>query len=72
VSLSVNTAAGKRRWTTTADDYPLYLSVGGLPVRATACSGTSNPQTFTVDALPVARTAGATVELWDPRPVGIG
>lgn len=58
-------------WTTAADDYPVHLSVGGVRVRATACSGTSSPQTMTVDALPVARGSGAPVALWDPRPLGL-
>lgn len=70
-SLSVATTVGAL-WTTTADDYPLMLSVGGLPVRATGCSGSSSPQTVTVDALPVARAAGAPVQLWEPRRLGMG
>lgn len=51
-------------WTTVADDYPLYLNVGGIRVRATACSGASSPQTFTVDALASARAAGLFVSVW--------
>lgn len=70
-SLSVATPSGPL-WTTTADDYPLVLSVGGIPVRATACSGSSSPQTFTVDPLPYSRSSGSPVELWDPRPLGLG
>ncbi|MEV6879732.1 hypothetical protein [Amycolatopsis sp. NPDC051128] len=62
-SLSVATPSGPL-WTTTADDYPLYLDVGGIQVRATACTGSSSPQTFTVDALPVARAAGLSVSVW--------
>jgi hypothetical protein len=62
-SLSVATPSGPL-WTTVADDYPLYLDVGGIQVRATACSGASSPQTFTVDALPVARSAGLSVSVW--------
>ncbi|MFD5244992.1 hypothetical protein ACFWIW_10635 [Amycolatopsis sp. NPDC058340] len=62
-SLSVATPAGPL-WTTVADDFPLYLDVGGIKVRATACSGASSPQTFTVDALPVARAAGLSVSVW--------
>jgi hypothetical protein len=69
-SLSVATTVGPL-WTTTADDYPLQLSVGGIEVRATACSGASSPQTMTVDALPIARAAAAPVALWDPRPLGL-
>jgi hypothetical protein len=62
-SLSVATPSGPL-WTTVADDYPMYLDVGGVKVRATACSGASSPQTFTVDALPVARAAGLSVSVW--------
>ena len=71
-SLSVATTGTGALWTTAADDYPLTLSVGGLPVRATACSGSSSPQTMTVDPLPVARSSGAPVQLWEPRRVGMG
>jgi hypothetical protein len=59
-------------WTTAADDYPLWLEVDGLPVRATACTGASNPQTFTIDPLQVPRAVGAQVQLWRPRVLGMG
>jgi len=70
-SLSVATSSGAL-WTVDSEEYPLYLNVGGLKVRATACSGSSSPQTFTVDALAAARSSGAEVALWDPRPIGLG
>jgi len=63
--------AGGPLWTTDADDYPMTLSVGGIPVVATACSGASSPQTFTVDPLPLDRADGVPVALWDPRPIGL-
>lgn len=69
-SLAVATPSGPL-WTTTADDYPLTLDVGGVPVVATACSGASSPQTFTVTALEFDRPVGAPVKLWDPRPLGL-
>lgn len=62
-SLSVATPSGPL-WSTVADDYPLYLDVAGVQVRATACTGAASPQTFTVDALPVARAAGLSVSVW--------
>ncbi|UOZ10550.1 hypothetical protein [Amycolatopsis sp. WQ 127309] len=62
-TLKVKTPSGPL-WTTTADDFPLYLNVGGIQVRATACSGSTNPQTFTVDALPTSRTTGDDVSVW--------
>lgn len=69
---SLSVASSGEVWTTDADDYPLYLSVGGVKVRATACSGGSSPQTMTVDALPVARAAGLPIKLWQPRRIGLG
>jgi hypothetical protein len=69
---SLSVASTGALWTTDADDYPLHLSVGGLKVRATACSGGTSPQTVTVDALPVARTSGMPVQLWEPRRIGLG
>ena len=71
-SLSVATGTDFALWTTDPDDYPLTLSVGGIPVRATACSGTTSPQTFTVDPLPLPRALGAPVALWEPRRLGMG
>ncbi len=68
---SLSVASTGALWTTAADDYPLSLSVGGVRVEASACSGTSSPQTMTVAALPVARSSGAPVALWDPRPIGL-
>lgn len=62
-SLSVATPSGPL-WATAADDFPMYLDVGGVQVRTTACSGASSPQTFTVDALPVARAANLSVSVW--------
>lgn len=53
-------------WTTDSDDYPLLLDVGGVRVRATACSDSTSPQVMTVDALPVARASGTAVKVWDP------
>lgn len=69
-SLSVATPSGPL-WSTRADDYPLTLSVGGVPVIATACSGTTSPQTFTVQPLVYDRVSGAPVKLHDPRPLGL-
>jgi len=62
-SLSVATPSGPL-WTTAADNFPMYLDVGGIQVRAAACAGAASPQTFTVDALPVARAAGLSVSVW--------
>lgn len=69
-SLVVATPSGPL-WTTTADDYPLELKVGGLPVTATACSGASSPQTFTVQPTSSPRRAGDAVEVYHPRVLGL-
>jgi hypothetical protein len=69
-SLVVATPSGPL-WTTSADDYPLELKVGGLPVTATACSGTSSPQTFTVQPISSPRRAGDAVEVLHPRAIGL-
>lgn len=69
-SLVVATSTGPI-WTTAADNFPLILDVGGVPVRATACSGSSSPQTFTVAPLELSRAAGLPVKLWDQRPLAL-
>jgi hypothetical protein len=69
---TLTVSASPALWTTAADDYPLWLEVDGLPVRATACSGASSPQAFTIDPLPVPRAVGAQVQLWQPRRLGMG
>ncbi len=58
-------------WSTTADDYPMELSVGGVRAVATACSGASSPQTFTIQPLETARPAGVPVTLHDPPALGL-
>lgn len=70
-AINVLTTAGTPLWTTLADDFPLTLDVGGLAVVATACSGTTTTQTFTVQALALGRAAGTAVKLYDPRPLGL-
>ncbi len=68
---SLSVASSGALWSTTADDYPLILDVGGIAVRATACTGASSPQTMTVDPLPYARSSGTAVALRDPRPLAL-
>lgn len=58
-------------WTTAADDFPLVLDVGGIEVTATACTGTSSPQTFTVAALPMARPSGTPVTVRTTPALGL-
>lgn len=65
-TLSVSTPSGPL-WTTVADNFPLNLDVGGIKVVATACSGSSSPQTFTISPLRLDRASGSAVKLWDQR-----
>jgi hypothetical protein len=78
-TLTVDVTAGPA-WTTNANattgDYPLYLDVGAVRVRATGCSAPGvggNPlrQTFTIDPMPVTRPAGVAVRLWRPPVYGL-
>ncbi|HEX5120365.1 MAG TPA: hypothetical protein VFW65_34720 [Pseudonocardiaceae bacterium] len=71
-TLSVSTPSGPL-WTTVADDYPLFLDVAGIRVKATACSGASSPQTFTVDATTVTKAlaVGDDVAVWQPMVLGL-
>ena len=78
-TLDVITTAGPL-WTTNADpvtgDYPLYLDVGALRVRATGCTaggvaGNPSRQTFSIDPMPVTRPAGVAVRLWQPPVYGL-
>ena len=71
VALPVTVTAGAP-WTTAADDYPLYLDVAGVRLRATGCTAPSGAaQTFTTDALPVTIPAGTAVVLWRPAVLGL-
>lgn len=53
-------------WSTAAADYPRDLDIGGVKVTATAVSGASSPQTFTVTATAYPLSGGAAVRLWRP------
>jgi len=77
--LTVDVTAGPM-WTQNANpttgDYPLYLDVGALRVRATGCSapgvgGNPQRQTFTIDPMPVTRAPGVAVRLWQPAVYGL-
>lgn len=71
-SLSVATAAGPL-WTTTADDFPFDIEVGGIKVTVTAISGGSSPQTFTVTGATVTKalSSGSAVTVWRPPVLAI-
>lgn len=66
-SLSLTTNSGPL-WTTATDDFPFYLNVGGVKVKVTAISGSSSPQTATVDSSSVIQdlASGSTVSVWNP------
>jgi hypothetical protein len=68
-SISVTTNSGPL-WTTGSDDFPYDMEIGGVRFTVTACVDATSPQTMTVDAAPVARSAGAVVRLWKPPVLG--
>lgn len=72
VALQVVTPTGPL-WTTSADDYPIDLEVGGFKVTATACTATTGAgvQTFTIQPSPGTLVPGATVNLWQPPGAGL-
>jgi hypothetical protein len=55
-SLTVVTAAGSRPWVNSTDhaaEFPLHIKVSGVVLNVTAISGSTSPQTLTVDATTV-------------------
>jgi hypothetical protein len=64
-SLTVSTPSGPL-WTTDADDFPFDVMVGGTQVTVTNVTGASSPQTFTVDAMPLAKPGNSPIEIWQP------
>jgi hypothetical protein len=69
-SLSVATPTGPL-WTTTADDFPLTVAVGGVDAVVSAISGAASPQTFTIAALSATRPLGCAVEVSNPAVAGL-
>lgn len=68
-TLSVATTLGPL-WTTAAGDMPILLELGGETVSATAISGATSPQTFTVvrsqNGITKAHSAGTAISLARP------
>jgi hypothetical protein len=66
-TMTVATASGPL-WTTYSDDFPVDVNAGGNQVTVTNVTGTTSPQTFTVDPATVIRDipAGSAVSLWQP------
>lgn len=62
-SLSVATPSGPL-WTTAADDCPMTLNINDTPVVVTAISGSSSPQTFTVQSTARHIAPGAQIAFW--------
>lgn len=62
-SLTVATPSGPL-WTTAADDFPVTLSINDTPVVCTAISGSSSPQTFTVQPTTRHIAPGSSVGFW--------
>lgn len=72
-SISVTTPSGPL-WTqssVTPDDFPLTISVNGIPVNVTAISGGTSPQTFTVSPLTHAVAAGDAVTIYQNTVLGM-
>lgn len=72
-TLSVS-STDKGLWTTAADDFPLTVKIGGIPVTVTNITGAASPQTFTVDPATVIKPlpASSDVRLWNPPVIAIG
>lgn len=70
-SIVVDVNSGAALWTTAAADFPMDLDVGGIQVTATAASGSSSPQTFTVNPTAYPLMIGSTVKLWRPAVIGL-
>jgi hypothetical protein len=73
-SFAVTTNSGPL-WTTTADDFPFDIDVGGEQIRVTNITGASSPQTFTVtrsvNGVVKAHLVDAPVSLWAPLVLGL-
>lgn len=69
-SASVSTPSGPL-WTTTSDDFPFVIDIGGVTATVTGISGASSPQTFTITGLEYAKTSGAEVTLHQPTRLGL-
>lgn len=70
-TLSLATAAGYNLFTTSArfpGDFPMDLNIGGWQIHVTDASGSSSPQTLTIDPAPNTTTisSGTKVSLWRP------
>jgi len=69
-TFTVDTSTGPL-WTTDSGEYPFDLNLAGQRVTVSGCTGSSNPQTFTVSVASVngvskTHTAGESVSLWSP------
>jgi len=63
--------AGSPLWTTVADDFPLDIEVRGYRMRVTSISGSSSPQTFTVQSIPASLPSGSPVTLYQTPVLGL-
>lgn len=69
VTLLVATPSGPL-WTTAAGDFPMDLNIGGIHVVATAISGATSPQTFTVNPTSMPIPDSAAVTFWNAPVLG--
>lgn len=67
-SSSLSVSSLDTLWTTNSDDFPFSANIGGQQVTVTNITGSSSPQTFTLDPTTVLYPipANASVSLWQP------
>jgi hypothetical protein len=60
-------------WTTTADDFPLFVNADGIKVTVTNITGSSSPQTFTMTGSTVVKqlNSGVPVSVWNPPALSV-
>ena len=71
-TITVATPSGPL-WTTLADDFPLVVNMGDIPVTVTNITGSSSPQTFTVTGSTVTKLLpnGTAVSVWNMTVLGM-
>jgi hypothetical protein len=70
-AVTVQTMSGPI-WTQDPDDFPFYISIGGVRATVTNITGSASPQTFTIQPLSTSRPGGSQVEVWNPPVLRIG
>lgn len=73
-SSSVSVSSLDTVWTTLADDFPLFVNMGGQKIKVTNITGSTSPQTFTVDPTTVTYPipTNAVVTVWMAPVIDVG